>query len=311
MTEHTNNTWHILGAGAIGCLWASHLPDNKRRVHLILSPRHATPAKGTVNVHLKTQQGSRKSVTVNASSARELVAPINNLIVSTKANQVLDAAQSIADHIAPGARIVLLLNGMGFQQAVIAKFSNCQVFAGVTTDGAWLKQPFDVVQAGKGVTTLGALSSAARTQDLAALLHDLRNTGLLLKTTATIGKVLLEKVMVNAAINGLTAIHNCPNGKLLEIPAARAQLRRLVEELQTVLQASNEEQLAALLPRTVQQVIEHTAQNFSSTYQDVKHRRQTEIDFINGYVCKLGQQLGVDTPCNQEIVAAIRALGKS
>ncbi|MGI9293174.1 MAG: 2-dehydropantoate 2-reductase, partial [Pseudomonadales bacterium] len=175
MTEKTNKTWHILGAGAIGCLWACHIHGDGRQVHLLLSPRNATPANGKVKLYLQPPRGARKNVAVNASTATELVSPINNLIVSTKATQVLDALHSVDHCIAPGARIILLLNGMGFQHAVIEKFSNCKVFAGVTTDGAWLKRPFAVVQAGKGMTTLGALSTTASTEDAVALLHDLQN----------------------------------------------------------------------------------------------------------------------------------------
>ncbi|MGI9286190.1 MAG: ketopantoate reductase family protein, partial [Pseudomonadales bacterium] len=84
--------------------------------------------------------------------------------------------------------------------------------------------------------------------------------------------------------------------------------QQLIEELQNVLLASNENEMASQLPLAVEQVIRQTAANFSSTYQDVEHGRQTEIEFINGYVCKLGAELGVDTPRNHEIVVAIGTL---
>ncbi len=98
-------------------------------------------------MRLQTPEGLHKRVSVNANTAKQLNAPINNLIVSTKATQVSDALYSISDHIAPGARIILLLNGMGYQQAVLEEYANCRLFAAVTTDGAWLRKPFDVVQA--------------------------------------------------------------------------------------------------------------------------------------------------------------------
>ncbi len=308
MNEQPQTTWHILGAGAIGCLWACHLTGNKRRIHLLLSPRHAKFKAGLVKLRLQTPEGLQKRVSVNANTATQLHAPINNLIVSTKATQVSHALHSISDHIAPDARIILLLNGMGFQQAVVEEYASCGVFAGVTTDGAWLRKPFDVVQAGKGVTTLGALNATASRDDVNALLEDLRNPGLLLKTSTNIEKVLLEKVMINSAINGLTAMHNCRNGELLEIAAAHAQLQQLVEELQRLLLAANEKKLAAKLPVKVKKVIKQTATNYSSTCQDIKQQRPTEIAFINGYICQLGRELGVPTPRNQEIVTAIEAL---
>lgn len=308
MKQQSQIIWHILGAGAIGCLWACHLQNRKRRVHLLLSSRYTAFEDDQVKLRLQTAEGLHKKVTVKASTAVRLRSPVNNLIVCTKAAQVMAALRSVSENIAPNARIILLLNGMGFQQTVVEEYASCAVFAGVTTDGAWLNKPFNVVQAGKGLTTLGALSAAVSNDDSKTLLEDLRNPGLQIKTTAQIKKVMLQKVMINAAINGLTAIYNCRNGELLEITAAHARLQLLVEELQCVLQAANEKKLASQLPVKVKQVIKKTATNFSSTYQDIKHKRNTEIDFINGYVCNTGRTLGVPTPLNQEIVAAIRAL---
>jgi hypothetical protein len=37
--------------------------------------------------------------------------------------------------------------------------------------------------------------------------------------------------------------------------------------------------------------------------------RRTEIDYLNGYVCREGARVGVKTPFNDAVVAAIRALG--
>jgi 2-dehydropantoate 2-reductase len=46
-----------------------------------------------------------------------------------------------------------------------------------------------------------------------------------------------------------------------------------------------------------------------SLLQDVKKKRRTEIDYLNGYVCEQGKQRGVKTPYNDAVVATIRGLG--
>ena len=37
--------------------------------------------------------------------------------------------------------------------------------------------------------------------------------------------------------------------------------------------------------------------------------RRTEIDYLNGYVCREGSRVGVKTPFNDAVVGAVRALG--
>jgi len=46
-----------------------------------------------------------------------------------------------------------------------------------------------------------------------------------------------------------------------------------------------------------------------SLLQDVKKKRRTEIDYLNGYVCDQGRATGVKTPFNDAVVATIRTLG--
>ena len=46
-----------------------------------------------------------------------------------------------------------------------------------------------------------------------------------------------------------------------------------------------------------------------SLLQDVLKRRRTEIDYLNGYVCREGARVGVKTPFNDAVVAIVRGLG--
>jgi 2-dehydropantoate 2-reductase len=46
-----------------------------------------------------------------------------------------------------------------------------------------------------------------------------------------------------------------------------------------------------------------------SLLQDVLKGRRTEIDYLNGHVCREGARVGVKTPFNDAVVATVRALG--
>lgn len=52
----------------------------------------------------------------------------------------------------------------------------------------------------------------------------------------------------------------------------------------------------------------HGQQMVSSMLQDIRKRRRPEIDYLNGYVSRQGAILGVPTPANDAVVAAVRAV---
>jgi 2-dehydropantoate 2-reductase len=122
---------------------------------------------------------------------------------------------------------------------------------------------------------------------------------------------LWRKLAVNSVINPLTALHDCRNGAVLELPGIDALLPALCAE---VCAAANAEGLAlnaAQLVDDVRHVCRVTAQNRSSMLQDIAARRLTEIDFINGYVVHKAAQYGLDCPQQRALYMQIQDLERA
>jgi 2-dehydropantoate 2-reductase len=116
------------------------------------------------------------------------------------------------------------------------------------------------------------------------------------------------KMVANAAINPLTAILRVPNGALIESEDTIELMKAAALEAAAVAAA-----LSIHLPyldpvERVKQVAMLTATNFSSMYQDVLTKRQTEIDAINGKIIEQGRALGVPTPINAALTSLVRAI---
>jgi 2-dehydropantoate 2-reductase len=58
-------------------------------------------------------------------------------------------------------------------------------------------------------------------------------------------------------------------------------------------------------------VAEATRENRSSMGQDFDHRRQTEIDAINGAIVREAQELGIPVPFNQAVTDLVKAIEQS
>ena len=119
---------------------------------------------------------------------------------------------------------------LGHQQQVVEAFPECAIFAGSTTDGAWQEQFLHIHRAGQGLTQFGPLNKAAHQPENRERLQTLLNLDTLAALESdNIIAVLQQKLAINAAINGLTVLHNCRNGDLLK-PELQPYVARLCQE---------------------------------------------------------------------------------
>lgn len=301
----------------MGCLWACALANPLRhsghpvtQVTLLLRDQAALAEyPGQIRSSDLDRPLSVPAIAITGHTAQAL-ARIDNLLVSTKAQDTLAAVASVAQHLSSSARIVLLQNGLKVQQQLSQRYGEDRVFCLSTSHGAWLQAPFDVIHAGNGDAWLGQLGpgdgpSQARLQSLLALLpaRDLN-----IQTDDNIIARLWRKLAINCAVNALTVIHDCRNGELLNIAQARKTLISLCDEISTVLQAIPGAPAMNDLHAQVHQVLTVTADNVSSTLQDIRRGRTTEIDHLNGYLGELANNHHIPCPVNEAVLQQMRVI---
>jgi 2-dehydropantoate 2-reductase len=120
--------------------------------------------------------------------------------------------------------------------------------------------------------------------------------------------LLWGKLVINAAINPLTALLRVPNGVLLERPTARALMSTLAREASSVAVAQGIRLPFPNPLQAVETIARRTASNRSSMLQDVERGAPTEIDAICGAIVKAGDQVGVAAPINRTLWQLVSAL---
>lgn len=292
-------TWHIIGAGAIGTLLACNLQAAGIEVCLLCRDKNATArfARPINLVDQDAQYRFKLSACTIADSD-----PVAQLLICTKANQAFAAYQQVRGHLLPDASVTLLHNGMGVYQQLQTLHPVSQLYCGSTTHGAFWRDAGTLVHAGHGATRLGQQGCLQAPARLAPLLK----AGMQWETD--IEQALWRKLLVNCAINPLTALHGVRNGELRDQASLADQVRTLCEELSAVALALGYADLASEIAHTVHDVIAATAANQSSMMRDVAMGRETEIDYITGYLVAKANTLGVAVPRNRELLTQLHAL---
>jgi 2-dehydropantoate 2-reductase len=128
-------------------------------------------------------------------------------------------------------------------------------------------------------------------------------------------RLQLERLVINAMINPLTAIFDCKNGELFNRGSIVRLMRLLLAEASQVIQSLPElrgdpETMSRFSTQNLETIVldvaEKTAKNTSSMLQDVRAGRPTEIDYINGYIVKRGKEQGVDCEVNEKVIELVK-----
>jgi 2-dehydropantoate 2-reductase len=225
--------------------------------------------------------------------------PIQRLLVACKAYDAEDAVAGLAARLAPGAELILLQNGLGSQEAVAAHLPRARCVFASSTEGAFREGDFRVVYAGRGHTWLG-VQGERRTPKW---LEDLQAADIPHQWTHDILAKLWRKLALNCAINPLTVLHDCRNGDLRDWPQ---EVAGLCAELAELLRQAGQPEAAEDLHAEVLRVIDGTAANYSSMYQDVAQGRRTEIAYLLGHACAQAERLQLRLPRLDDLQQRLR-----
>lgn len=291
----------IVGTGALATLFANRLSRAGSQVTLLGSWQAALQALNLRGARVLEADGRWTSGAVRALREPQAAEGFRLALVLVKAWQTAHAARQLAACLAPDGIALGLQNGLGNRERLAAQLGDQRVALGVTTTGAALLEPGAVQYGGRGALQV------QRHPRLDPLLRLLRSAGFEVHQNEDLESLLWGKLVINAAINPLTALHGVPNGALLEDPQLRKILRRTAEETAQVA-AARGIQLPFVNPaEAAEAVARRTAANRSSMLQDLQRGAPTEIEAITGEVVRQAIELGVAVPHNQALLEQMHA----
>ena len=293
----------VFGAGALGSL-VGGLLAREHSVTLVGRDPHVTAVR---------EDGLRVTGAVETTVHPQATTDGTGLdadlaVVTVKAGDTATAGEQLATG---DVELVWSLTN-GLVEERLRESLGDRILAGTATYGAELPAAGVVRCTGVGELHVGELAGADdatqttpshRARRVAAAC---RAAGL--STTADPGMATRRwrKLAVNAGINTVTALTRTENAAVLAEPAA-AVAARAARETARVARARGVELTDETAAAAVREVASATADNRSSTLQDVLAGRPTEVDAINGAVVRRGEAAGVDTPTNRTLAELLRA----
>ncbi len=318
-TSSQVQTLYILGAGAIGQLFAARFMElNDRSSQSIYFITFLTKQKSQASSSFcfKNLQGESSYYQAEKLEVSDpILDNISQLIICTKSQQTIKSFELLAPRLQHCAQVILLQNGLGNHHSIdeILKSTSGfkgQLFLASTTEGAFRQAQQHTIHTGLGQTDIGLFRqySQASISEAPPCILALNNV----HYKTNIEEIIWQKLFINCVINPLTVKYNCLNGELLNTDNIELQVFNICQEVACVAKALSlfhKESLPVLTERMkklVLEVIVSTAKNSSSMREDVKAKRATEIDYINGYIVKMGSQLSLPCPHNTALTQLVK-----
>lgn len=209
--------------------------------------------------------------------------------------------------------MISLQNGLGNLEAIAQMVTPEKIIGGITSHGATLIDIGHIRHAGKGDTIIGRVQRSEVMnkridEDLYKIADLLSQAKIETEVSADIEGTIWSKLIINAAINPLTAITRLKNGQLLNSEETRRLLDLVAEEAGKIVKLVGISLVYPDIKSKVYDVCKATAQNTSSMLQDILRGRRTEIDAINGAIVAKAKDLNIDAPVNEMLTCLVKTL---
>ncbi len=283
----------VLGAGAIGSLFGALLSD-KFDVTLVGREQHVNEMNKN---GLKITGSVNKTYKVKAATKIDNIEENTIILLTTKTIDSEKAISDIKQKLKKDTIIVCLQNGLGSED-VVKSIVNCKVLRATTMTGSIFKSPGNIESSGK--------CSCYIEEDGKEIADLFNKANIKAEATPKIKQLIWDKLTINCVTNALGAILEARN-KDLNKPELKPTIQAIINECVEVAKKEkitlNKKHLTDIITRIIT-----TSTNINSTLQDLKKKRKTEIEFLNGAVVRLGKKHNLQTPVNETLYGLVRYL---
>ncbi len=292
----------VVGAGAVGGYFGGMFARAGAPT-VFIGRKHfadAVNSKGLVLDKLHGQERITATATVEMSAVRDC----SLILFCVKANDTSATATQMAQFVRSDATVVCLQNGVDNADQVRAAANVAAVPAAVYV-AVSVPESGRVKHLARGDLIIGPPSE--RTRHLADLFG---RAGIPCRLSDNIEGELWLKLLRNCALNAISALGKSRYGEIVQSDDAKKLMEQIVDEVLAVARAAH-----VLLPgvddrksgmAAAMELATQMADAFSSTAQDLNRHRLTEIDALNGYISRRGEELRIPVPVNHALFTLVK-----
>jgi 2-dehydropantoate 2-reductase len=295
----------IMGAGGVGGYFGARLAASGEDVHFIARGEHlAAMRRDGLQIH--SGNGDVLVRPVHATDQPSEVGPVDLVIVAVKLWSTADALRDAQPLIGADSAVVSFQNGVVATELIATAYGKERTLGGVANIAAVIESPGVIRHTGNmAVLSIGELDGkiSARCQ---AFVDACTKASIQARVSDSIEKTIWEKYVFLVAASSMTALTRLPLGAVREDPDTRALTAQIMSEVVAVGKARGVPLDADLVERLLQRLDTMPREMVASMLGDLERGKPLELPWLAGGVVQMGSSLGVATPANGFVLAALK-----
>lgn len=292
----------LCGLGGVGCVCACAIEENKSADLRILVD------KKRLETYLKTPTTFNKKpyfFKYILPSDKNFKADL--IIIATKNNGLDEAIQNIKNFVKNDTIIISLLNGIHSEDKIAAVYGADKVLISFYIGNSCIRQGRDITLEGDYSIFAGE-KTGQFTEKTEKIKQFFEKSKINYKLSQKITERYLRKFMVNVGLNQLCAVNNMSFKELKRDKILVDRLKALIGEVRDIIKEEGIKSSDEIYTSTIKFLIDEFEDAIPSMLQDIRAKRETEVDIFAGEVIKRGEKYNIKTPENQKIYEQIKQI---
>jgi len=304
----------IFGAGGAGGYFGARLARSGEEVIFIARGKHLEAIRDH-GLRVDSVLGDFVVSPVQATDDPAQVGTVDMVLLGVKAMQVTTVLHALRPLVGPETTIVPLQNGVEAPIQIVKEFGVKHVVGGLAKIISFKVGAGHIRHAGADpYIAIGELDKrvSKRTERLRQVFE---RSGISVDVAVDIEEALWQKFLFVVSWGGVGAVTDAPIGVIRSMSETRRMLEQSMSEVLSVAQAKKIAVKDDTVQKTMAFVDTLPPNGTTSLHRDIMDGKPSELDFWNGAVVRLGQEVGVATPLNRFIYSSLlprdlRARGK-
>jgi 2-dehydropantoate 2-reductase len=295
----------IMGAGGVGGYFGAKLAASGNEAHFIARGAHLEAIQSN-GLQVYSANGDVLVKPARATSNPAAVGPADLVIIAVKLWSTQQALRDAAPMVGPNTAVVSFQNGVVAADTIAKLYGKQRTLGGVAQIAAVIEKPGVIRHSGTmAALIVGELHGkpSARTK---GFVDACVKAGIEARVSGDIQKSIWEKYVFLVAASAMTGLTRLPLGAVREDPDTRALTAQIMSEVVAVAKAKGVQLDGDLVDKLLQRLDGLPRGMVASMLGDLERGNRLELPWLSGGVVQMGKELGVPTPANGFVVAALK-----